>query len=89
MLIFQLKSSTSRVFATWKGPTTVVDQCSRYSYVVERDGVRYRLHANQLRIFFVRVDEVNIDGYGNEYDEHNEYYTIVIIFNALPLCFQF
>jgi len=39
--------------------------------------------------FFVRVDPVNIDGYGNEYDEHNEYYTIVIIFNALPLCFQF
>ena len=47
------------------------------------DGVRYRLHANHLRIFFIRVDEVNIDGYGNEY------YTIVIIFNALPLCFQF
>ena len=64
MLILQPKSSTSRVSASCKGPATVVEKCSPHSYVVELDGVRYRLHANHLRQFFVKVDEVKIDSYG-------------------------
>jgi len=39
----------------------IVEKLSPYSYVVELDGARYRLHANQLRHFVVRVDEVRID----------------------------
>jgi len=65
VLILQPKSSTSRVFATWKGPATVVEKRSPYSYVVELDGVCYRLHANHLRRFLIKVDEVRIDGFGN------------------------
>jgi len=52
VLILQPKSSTSRVFATWKGPATVVEKCSPHSYVVDLDGVHHRLHANHLRRFF-------------------------------------
>ena len=61
VLILQPSSTTSRMFSTWSGPGKVIEKRSPYSYVVELDGARYRLHANQLRHFSVRVDEVQID----------------------------
>ncbi len=58
VLILQPDSTASRTFSKWKGPATVVEVKSPYSYLVELNGTRYRLHANKLRKFHVRVDEV-------------------------------
>jgi hypothetical protein len=57
VLILQPDSTTSRVFSKWKGPATVVEVKSPYSYLVELNDARYLLHANKLRKFVVRVDE--------------------------------
>jgi len=46
------------VYSRWKGPATVVEVKSPYSYLVELDGSRQHVHANKLRKFHVRVDEV-------------------------------
>ena len=57
-LILQRDSSASSVFSRWKGPDTVVQVCSSYTYIVELNGGRYHMHANSLRKFNVRVEEV-------------------------------
>ena len=57
-LILQRDSSESSVFSRWKGPDTVVQVCSSYTYIVELNGGRYHMHANSLRKFNVRVEEV-------------------------------
>ena len=67
VLILQPSSTTSRMFSAWKGPAEIIEKRSPYSYVVELDGARYRLHANQLRRFRVRVGEVQIDDYSFDY----------------------
>ena len=69
VLILQPSSTTSRMFATWKGPGQIVEKRSPYSYVVELNGAHYRLHANELRHFRVRVEEIRIDGcyFGDPY----------------------
>jgi hypothetical protein len=40
-LILQRDSSASSVFSRWKGPATVVQVCSPYTYIVELNGGRY------------------------------------------------
>ena len=69
MLILQPSSTTSRMFATWKGPGQIVEKRSPYSYVVELNEARYRLHANELRRFRARVEDIRIDGcyFGDPY----------------------
>ena len=58
VLNLQPDSTKSRVFSKFKGPATVVAVKSPYSYVVDLDEVKYRLHANQIRPYNVRADEV-------------------------------
>jgi len=57
-LILQRDSSASSVFSRWRGPATILQVCSPYSYMVELNGGRYHMHANNLRKFNVRVEEV-------------------------------
>ena len=57
-LILQKDDSTSALFAQWKGPAKIIAIKSPYSYVVEYNGSQYHLHANKLRKFHVRVDDV-------------------------------
>jgi len=64
VLVLQPNTTTSRMFSSWKGPAQVVEKLSPYSYMVELDGAQYRLHANHLKRFLTKVDEVQIDGYG-------------------------
>ena len=61
VLILQPDSTTSRLHSKWKGPATVVEVKSPYSYIVELDDRRYRLHANQLRQFHVKTVQINFD----------------------------
>jgi len=58
MLILVPDSTASKVYSRWKGPATVVEVKSPYRYLVELNGSRQHVHANKLRKFHVRVDEV-------------------------------
>jgi hypothetical protein len=57
-------NSSSAIFAQWKGPAEKVEIKSPYSYVVEYNGSQYHLHANKLRKFHVRVDDVECNSTG-------------------------
>jgi len=57
-LILYPDSTTSKVFSRWKGPAAIIEVLSRNSYWVELDQKRYKMRANNLRKFYVRVDEV-------------------------------
>jgi transposase InsO family protein len=63
VLILHKDSTASRTFSRWKGPATIVEVRSPYSYLVEIDGARRVYHANQLRKFHVRVNEVSCDSF--------------------------
>ena len=57
-LLLYPDSTSSKVFSRWTGPANIEAVLSPNSYLVEFDGKRYRMHANNLRKFHVRVDEV-------------------------------
>jgi hypothetical protein len=57
-LILQPDSTASRVFSKWRGPAEIVEIKSPDSYIVELDGKRMHIHANYLRHFNVRVDQL-------------------------------
>ena len=59
VLILQPDSTSSKTFSKWKGPAKIVDIKSDYSYMVEINNAVYHIHANRLRKYNVRVDEVN------------------------------
>lgn len=61
VLILHKDSTASRTFSRWKGPGTIIEIRSPYSYLVEIDGARRVYHANHLRKFHVRVHEVICD----------------------------
>ena len=49
VLILQPDSTKSRVFSKWKGPASIVEVKSPHSFVVDLHGIKYRLHANDIR----------------------------------------
>jgi len=57
-LILHPDSTTSKVFSRWLGPADIIEVSSKNSYLVELDQKRYKMHANYLRKFYVRVYEV-------------------------------
>ena len=69
VLVLLPDSNSSRVFNKWKGPAKVVEILSPYSYLIEMDdGRRQHLHANRLRKYNVKVDEVECTSVGIEVD---------------------
>jgi len=56
-LILHPDSTTSKVFSRWKGPADIIEVLSKNSYLVELDQKRYKMHANNLRKLYVRVNE--------------------------------
>ena len=61
VLILSPDSTVSKVYSHWKGPGTVVEVRSPYSYLIELGGARQHVHANKLRKFHVRIDEVVLE----------------------------
>ena len=61
VLIFHKDSTANRVFSRWKGPATVVDVISPYSYLVEVDGACRVFHTNHLCKFHLQVNAVTCD----------------------------
>jgi transposase InsO family protein len=57
-LILQKDSTSSALFAQWKGPAEIVEVKSPYSYVVSYNGSHYHLHANKLRKFHTQIETV-------------------------------
>ena len=62
-LLLQPTNTASKVFSRWRGPGEIVEVLSPYSYIVEFEGVRHHVHANRLRRYCVRVDEVVCDSF--------------------------
>jgi len=62
VLILSADSTASKVYSRWKGPATIVEVKSPYSYLVEYNAARQHVHTNKLRKFHVRVDEVIVEG---------------------------
>jgi len=58
VLVLMPDSTSSRMFNKWSGPGTIVDVRSPHSYIVDVDGVHKHFHANKLRKFHVRVDDL-------------------------------
>jgi len=65
VLILQPDSTASHLHSKWKGPATIVEVRSPYSYIVELNGARYRLHANLLRPFYVKTVEVDVNQFAS------------------------
>jgi hypothetical protein len=60
-LILQPESTSSHALRRWKGPAKIVQVLSPNSYTVEHNGAKFRMHANNLQKFNIRVDEVRCE----------------------------
>jgi len=60
-LILQPESTSSHALRRWKGPAKIIQVLSPYSYLVDYNGTQYRMHANNLRKFNVRVCEIKCE----------------------------
>jgi len=60
-LILQPESTASHKLRRWEGPAEVIDVVSFNSYLAEYNDARYKLHANLLCKFNVRVNEVIVE----------------------------
>ena len=60
VLILSPDSTSSRLFARWKAPATVVECKSPFSYIVEYAGNRQVVPVSKLRHFDVRCDSVTV-----------------------------
>ena len=57
-VIILLPNSTNKAFSTWQGPAEIISKKSANSYLVEFQGARRHLHANFLRPYHTRIDEL-------------------------------
>ena len=60
-LVLQPVSTASHALRRWKGPAKVVRVLSPNSYLVLYDGCEFRMHANNLRKFHIRADEIRYE----------------------------
>jgi hypothetical protein len=60
-LILQPESTSSHALRRWKGPAKTVQALSPNSYIVQHNGAKFRMHANNLRKFNIRVDAVRCE----------------------------
>jgi hypothetical protein len=58
VLILNPDTSSSRLWSRWRAPATIIDKSGEYSYLVEIDGAKQWIHANKLRKFDVRIEEI-------------------------------
>ena len=61
VLILVPDSTSSRLWAKWRAPATIIEKKSPYSYLVEYQGTRHYLPVSKLRPFNVRCDDVKCD----------------------------
>ena len=58
IMCFSPDSTKSKTFARWQGPGRVVEIKSPHGYIVDLNGAKQRVHADRLRKYNFRVDEV-------------------------------
>jgi len=61
VLVLTPDSTASKTFSKWRGPAIVISKNSPHSYIVELDNTRMHVHANKLRKFHHRVQEVKCE----------------------------
>jgi hypothetical protein len=84
-LVLQRDSTHSSVFSRWKGPATVLQVCSPYTYQIELNGGKYHMHANNLRKFNLRVDRVECDLLTGELDVEYKDENLINLHNEIHL----
>ena len=73
-VIVLIPDSAKKMVSRWQGPGTIIECRSPYSYLVELDqGQRRWLHANKLRPYHARVQEVLINNCSIVYDADEEF----------------
>jgi len=81
VLILRPDNTKSRVFSKWKGPAVIVEvESPQQCYVVDLDGVKYRMHANQLRHYHARTDAVTFDN--RVFDDVDKSNSVVVVTNG-------
>ena len=58
VLILTPDSTSSKTFSRWKGPAVITVKKSPYSYIVDLNGTKMHVHANKLRKYNTRVQQV-------------------------------
>ena len=83
-VIVLIPDSTNKHLSRWQGPGTVIDVKSPYSYLIELDqGQRRWLHANKLRPYHSRVNELLINNCAIVYETDEEFGTLPVA-NTTP-----
>ena len=59
VLILVPDSTSSKTFKRWQRPATITVKKSPNSYIVDLNGSKHQIHANQLRKFYCRVYNVS------------------------------
>ena len=78
-VIVLIPDSTNKLMSRWQGPGTIVDTRSPQSYLVELNrGQRRWLHANKLRHYHARVNEVLINNCAIVYESDEEFATLPV-----------
>ena len=74
-----LPDSSNKLLRRWQGPGTVVQVKSPYSYLIKLEqGQRRWLHANKLRPYHRRVNEVVINNCAIIYDTGEDFGTLPV-----------
>jgi len=59
VLILVPDNTSSKTFSRWQGPATITLKKSPHSYIVKLNGLKHKIHANQLRKFYCRAYKVS------------------------------
>ena len=58
VMVLTPDSTASRLWSRWRAPAKIIRKQGDYSYLVEIDGSRQLIHANKLRKYDVKVNEI-------------------------------
>ena len=79
-VIVLIPDSTKKLLSRWQGPGTIVETRSPYSYLVELEqGQRRWLHANKLRHYHARINEVIVNNCSIVYEADEEFGTLPVV----------
>ena len=69
-----IPDSTKKMVSRWQGPRTILEVKSPHSYLIElNQGQRRWLHANKLRPYHARVQEVLVNNCSIVYEADEEF----------------
>jgi len=61
VLVLIPDSTSSKTFSRWVGPAVIKDRLSNHTYLVDINGSRKHLHADNIRKYHIQIDEATCD----------------------------